>query len=132
MSEKRPSIIYAYVLIGFSLVILAVSMYMLTQALNAYSAGEISNFFVYGVMAAFGAVVSISTITQMRRKMVILHTMATKVLTTVLCASCGFKIVRGFSVGDYVTKEVGQCQQCKGPMRVDVIYAEEPKTKKKT
>ena len=56
--------------------------------------------------------------------------MAAKVLSVVICANCGFKVVRTFSTGDLLPKEVGQCQQCKGTMRVDVIYAEEPKTRK--
>jgi len=33
-------------------------------------------------------------------------------------------------MGDYVSKEVGQCQQCKGSMRVDLIYAEDMQPKK--
>jgi len=60
----------------------------------------------------------------------VLQTLAAKVLSVVVCANCGFKVVRTFSVGDYVAKEVGQCQQCKGNMRVDTIYAEDLKPKK--
>ena len=62
----------------------------------------------------------------MRRRMVALQTLATKVLTVVVCANCGFKVMRTFVSGDYVPKEVGQCQQCKGSMKVDTIYAEQP------
>jgi hypothetical protein len=105
-------------------------MWAMIQALNFYEAGEFPQFFVYGIMASVGTVLAISSITQMRRRMVVLRTLATKVLSVVVCANCGFKVVRTFSVGDFVPKEVGQCQQCKGTMRVDSIYAEEPKTKK--
>jgi hypothetical protein len=61
--------------------------------------------------------------------MMVLRSLAIKVLSVVLCANCGFKVVRTFSAGDYVAKEVGKCQQCQGAMRVDAIYAEEQKSK---
>lgn len=120
---------YAYSLIAFGLVILGISMYAMIKALTAYDAGEYSQFFVYGVMASVGTVLALSSITQMRRRMAVLHSLAVRVLSTVLCSNCGFKVIRSFSAGDFVTKEVGQCQQCQGKMRVDTIYAEEAKTK---
>ena len=128
--RNRPSTFYAYLLIAFGLVILAISMWAMVQALTYYEAGKFPEFFVYGIMASVGTVLAVSSITQMRRKMVVLHNLAVKVLSVVLCANCGFKVVRTFSTGDYVMKDVGQCQQCKGNMRVDQIYAEETKPKK--
>ncbi len=128
--SNRPSTFYAYLLIAFGLVILAISMWAMIQALTYYEAGQFPQFFVYGIMASVGTVLAISSITQMRRRMVVLQHLAAKVLSQVICASCGFKVVRTFSTGDYVLKDVGQCQQCKGTMRVDTIYAEEIKPKK--
>ncbi len=127
--SNRPSTIYAYLLIGFGLVILAISMWAMIQALGYYQQGQVPQFLVYGIMASVGTVLSVSSITQMRRRMVQLQTLATKVLTTVVCANCGFKVMRTFVTGDYVPKEVGQCQQCKGSMKVDSIYAEQPAKK---
>jgi len=101
----------------------------MVQALGYYQQGALPQFLVYGIMASVGMVLSISSITQMRRRMVALQTLATKVLTIVVCANCGFKVMRTFVAGDYVPKEVGQCQQCKGSMKVDTIYADQP-TKK--
>lgn len=126
---NRPSIFYAYLLIGFGLVILAISMWAMVQALDAYETGNFPQFFVYGVMASVGTVLALSSITQMRRRMAAFKTLALKVLSVVVCANCGFKVVRTFTSGDYIPKEVGQCQQCKGTMRVDTIYAEEPAKK---
>ncbi len=96
-------------------------------ALNYYQSGQFMQFFVYAVMGSVGMVLALSSITQMRRRMTVLQTLAARVLSVVICASCGFKVVRTFSVGDYVSKDVGQCQQCKGTMRVDTVYAEETK-----
>jgi len=124
----RPPTYYAYLLIAFALVVLGISFWAMIQALTYYEAGQFTQFFVYGIMASVGTVLALSSITQMRRRMVVLQALATKVLSTIVCANCGFKVVRAFTVGDFVPKEVGQCQQCKGSMRVDLIY-EEPKTK---
>jgi thiol:disulfide interchange protein len=126
---NRPPIYYAYLLIAFGLVILGISMWAMVRALGYYDTGDYAQFLVYGIMASVGTVLAISSITQMRRRMVSLQHLAIRVLSVVLCGSCGFKVVRTFSPGDFITKEVGQCQQCKGPMRVDLIYSEEPKAK---
>lgn len=130
MSNNKPPMVYAYLLIAFGLVILGISMWAMLQALSYYEEGQFPQFFVYGIMATVGTVLALSSITQMRRRMALLQSVAARVLSVVVCASCGFKVVRTFNVGDYVPKEVGQCQQCKGSMRVDTIYAEEPKQKK--
>jgi len=128
--SRRPSSIWPYVLIAFSLVILGLSMFALIQAMNAYQTGQYTQFIFFGLWALVGTVLAVSSITRMRQRMTFLQHMAAKVLSQVVCASCGFKVVRTFNLGDYVAKEVGQCQQCKGSMRVDLIYAEEPQSKK--
>jgi len=129
LSSKSPTF-WAYLLIAAGLVILAISMFVMIQALNYLQAGQYPQFLVYGIMAAVGTVLAISSITRMRQRMVYIQNIATKVLSQIICATCGFKVIRTFTVGDYVTKEVGQCQQCKGSMRVDLIYAEDLKPKK--
>lgn len=116
---------YLMIAVGFAL--LAASMFMLLQALSAYQTQNWSEFLTYGLMAVVGTVLGVSSITKMRQKMAILQHLAVRVLSVVICANCGFKVVRTFSSGDFIPKEVGQCQQCKGSMRVDSIYAEEPK-----
>lgn len=128
--NSKPTTLYAYLLIAFGIVILGISLWAMIQALGYYEAGQFAQFLVYGIMASVGTVLALSSITQMRRRMAALQTLATKVLSTIVCANCGFKVMRAFTVGDYVPKEVGQCQQCKGSMRVDLIYADDPKAKK--
>ena len=130
MSGKVPNSIWAYVLIAFSLVILGLSMFALLQAMNALQAGQTTQFIFYGLWALVGTVLAVSSITRMRQRMVFLQHVAVKVLSQIVCASCGFKVLRAFNTGDYVSKEVGQCQQCKGSMRVDLIYAEDTQPKK--
>jgi multidrug transporter EmrE-like cation transporter len=126
----KSSSFWAYILIAAGLVILAISMFLMIQAMNYLQAGQYPQFLVYGIMAAVGTVLSISSITRMRQRMAFIQHIAARVLSQIVCASCGFKVLRTFSPGDYVSKEVGQCQQCKGSMRVDLIYAEDMKPKK--
>jgi hypothetical protein len=105
-------------------------MLALFQAMSALQAGQTWQFIFYALWAVVGTVLAVSSITRMRQRMAYLQHVAAKVLSQVACASCGFKVVRAFNAGDYVTKEVGQCQQCKGSMRVDMIYAEDQQPKK--
>jgi len=130
MSNKGQSSFWAYLLVAFSLLILGLSMFALLQAMNALQAGNMTEFAFYGLWALVGTVLAVSSITRMRQRMVYLQHVAAKVLSQIVCASCGFKVIRAFNLGDYVSKEVGQCQQCKGSMRVDLIYAESPQPKK--
>ena len=46
------------------------------------------------------------------------------VYTIVECQSCHAKVKRAFAAGDYVTKEEGTCDACKGPRRISLIYSE--------
>jgi len=105
-------------------------MFALLQAMNALQAGQTTQFIFYGLWALVGTALAVSSITRMRQRMMFLQHIAVKVLSQIICASCGFKVIRAFNTGDYVSKEVGQCQQCKGSMRVDVIYADSPQPKK--
>lgn len=47
------------------------------------------------------------------------------VYTVVECQSCHAKTKRAFAQGDYVTKEEGVCEACKGTKRTAAIYSEE-------
>jgi hypothetical protein len=127
---NRQAMLFAYLMLLASAVVLVISLFAMYQAMNYFQSGQTGQFVVWGLMGAFGIVLSVSSITNVRKRMVYIQHVAAKVLSQVICASCGFKVLRTFSTGDYVTKEVGQCQQCKGSMRVDLIYAEDIKPKK--
>jgi hypothetical protein len=120
---------YGYLMVVFSIVILVWAVWAMYSAFNFQQQGNMESFYFYAVAGSVAIVLAVSSIMQMRRRMV-LQSMVTKVLSVVLCANCGFKVVRGFGEGDFVYKEVGKCQQCSGPMRVESIYAEEPPRKR--
>ena len=126
----RPATYWAYLLIAFSLIILGLSMVALFQAVGAMQSGNWMNFLFFSLWAVVGTVLAVTSITRMRERMVYLQRVAVKVLSQVVCATCGFKVVRGFNTGDYVSKEVGKCQQCQGSMKVDLIYADDQQPKK--
>lgn len=127
--EAKPSGMYSYLMVIFSVVILVWAIWAMYTAFNFQQEGNIESFYFYAIASSVAIVLAVSSIMQMRRRIVMLQRLATKVLSVVLCANCGFKVVRAFADGDFVYKEVGKCQQCSGTMRVETIYAEEPAKK---
>jgi hypothetical protein len=128
MEAKRSSM-YGYLMVIFSIVILAWAAWAMYNAFNFQQQGNMESFYFYAAASSVAIVLAVSSIMQMRRRIIMLQNLAVKVLSVVLCGNCGFKVVRGFAEGDFVYKEVGKCQQCSGTMRVDSIYAEEPAKK---
>lgn len=127
--EAKPSHFYGYLMVIFSIVILAWAVWALYSAFNFQQQGNMESFYFYAIASSVAIVLAASSLMQMRRRIQILRRIATKVLSVILCANCGFKVVRVFSEGDFVYKEVGKCQQCSGTMRIDSIYVEEPAKK---
>ena len=127
--EAKRSGMYGYLMVIFSIVILAWAAWAMYNAFNYQQQGNMESFYFYAAASSVAIVLAVSSIMQMRRRIRLLQSLAVKVLSVVLCGNCGFKVVRGFAVGDFVYKEVGKCQQCSGTMRVDSIYSEEPAKK---
>jgi hypothetical protein len=124
--SKTPARTYVYMVILFSVLVLAYSLYVLYSAIGYYQRGDTMNFY-YGIFASgVGIVLAISSFMHMRRRLLAIQRSILRVLTTVICEKCGFKIVRNFGVGDYVHRQVGKCQQCDGTMYITSVYAEEP------
>ena len=127
--EAKRSGTYSYLMVIFSVIILAWAVWAMYNAVNFQQQGNTENFYFYAAASSIAIVLAVSSIMQMRRRILLLQSLAVKVLSIILCANCGFKVVRAFTQGDFVYKEVGNCQQCKGTMRIDSIYAEEPPKK---
>lgn len=128
MEAKRGGV-YSYLMVIFSIIILAWAVWAMYNAFNFQQQGNTESFYFYAAASSVAIVLAVSSIMQMRRRILLLQSLAIKVLSVILCANCGFKVVRVFAEGDFVYKEVGKCQQCNGTMRVDSIYAEEPSKK---
>jgi hypothetical protein len=121
-----PAKTYVYMVILFSILVLSYSFYVLYSAIGYYEKGDSMNFY-YGLFAGgVGIVLAISSFMHMRRRLLAIQRSILRVLTTVICDKCGFKIVRNFGLGDYVQRHVGKCQQCDGMMFISSVYAEEP------
>ncbi|MGA2238697.1 MAG: hypothetical protein ABSG74_05755 [Candidatus Bathyarchaeia archaeon] len=127
--EAKRSGTYSYLMVIFSVIILAWAVWAMYNAINFQQQGNTENFYFYAAASSIAIVLAVSSIMQMRRRILLLQSLAIKVLSVILCANCGFKVVRAFTQGDFVYKEVGNCQQCSGTMRIDSIYAEEPPKK---
>lgn len=127
--ERKPSGTYLYLAVLFSILVLAYSLWVLYSSIASYQEGQLENFY-FGIAASFiGMALAISSLAATRKRMATLRSMGSRTLTTALCEKCGFKMMRVFSVGDYVHKEIGKCQQCDGMMAITSIYAEETKKK---
>ena len=123
---RSPARTYVYMVILFGFLVLSYSLYVLYSAIGYYQRGDTANFY-YGVFAGgVGIVLAASSFLHMRRRLLILQRSSLRVLTTVLCGKCGFKIVRNFGLGDYIHRQVGKCQQCDGTMFITSVFAEEP------
>jgi len=120
---------YSYLMVIFSIIILAWAVWAMYSALNFQQQGNMESFYFYAIASSVAIVLAVSSLMQMRRRILMLQSIAARVLSVVLCSNCSFKVVRAFAEGDFVYKEVGKCQQCSGTMRVDAIYAEEPARK---
>jgi hypothetical protein len=127
--ESKPSSSYSYLMVIFSIIILGWAVWAMYSAFNFQQQGNMENFYFYAIASSVAIVLAVSSIMQMRRRIVMLQRLATKVLSVVICGNCGFKVVRAFADGDFLYREVGNCQQCSGTMRVESIYAEEPPKK---
>ena len=47
-----------------------------------------------------------------------------EVKVQLLCEKCGFKEIRDFKEGDYISKKPGEkCEKCGGDMYIDIIYS---------
>jgi len=127
--ERKPAGTYLYLAVLFSLLVLAYSLWVLYSTVTSYQEGQIENFY-FGIIVSFtGMGLAASSLVATRKRILVLGSMASRTLTTVLCEKCGFKMMRLFSVGDYVNKQIGKCQQCDGIMTITSIYAEETKKK---
>ncbi len=127
--ERKPGETYLYLAVVFSLLVLAYSLWVLYSSISSYQEGQLENFY-FGIIASFiGMGLAVSSLAATRKRILTIRSMASRTLTTILCGKCGFKMVRLFSVGDYIHKEIGKCQQCDGTMTITSIYAEEMKKK---
>ncbi len=53
-----------------------------------------------------------------------------EIAVQLLCKNCGFKEIRKFKEGDYISKHTDKCAKCGGDMIIDLIFIEETTTKK--
>lgn len=127
--EKKPGGIYFFVAMAFSLLVLAYSLWILYSSISYYQQGQMESFYFSLLASSVGMLLAFSSLMHMRRRIAFLYSMTTRVLTTVVCEKCNFKLLRPFSSGDYVHKEAGKCQQCDGETVITSIYAEETKKK---
>ena len=106
------------------LIVLALSIVALMLSVNAFIVG---NEVIAGYLLIIGLIamaLSVYVLLQSRKRIANMKIEAPKVMTTVECKKCNFKSVREFQRGDYIFKELEDCQKCKDKMMVTAIYKE--------
>ncbi len=123
--EKRVRVALPMILI-FAIIIgiLAISFNYLYSAIDAFQRGNSDQALYFVLLGGTGIGISFY-ITYSIRKRTISQKPLPKVTTTSECKKCGFKSLRKFEKGDYVFKQVGNCQKCNEPMLITSIYAEQ-------
>ena len=113
------------------LIVLALSVVALMLSVNAFIVG---NEVVAGYLLIIGFIamaLSVYVLLQSRKRIASMKIEAPKVMTTIECRKCGFKSVREFQRGDFVFKDLDDCQKCNDKMIITAIY-KEVKEKEKT
>jgi len=106
------------------LIVLALSIVALMLSVNAFIIG---NEMIAGYLLLIGLIamaLSVYVLLQSRKRMARMKIEAPKVMTTIECKKCGFKNVREFQRGDFIFKELEDCQKCKDKMLITAIYKE--------
>lgn len=74
---------------------------------------------------SLGLGLSIYILYQMRKRRILrLKLRNPKITTTIECKKCNFKSMRDFQRGDFIFKEIEQCQKCNEKMLITAIYTE--------
>jgi hypothetical protein len=74
---------------------------------------------------SLGLGLSLYILYQMRRRRALrLKLRNPKITTTIECKKCNFKSMRDFQRGDFIFKELEQCQKCNENMLITAIYTE--------
>jgi DNA-directed RNA polymerase subunit RPC12/RpoP len=124
---KKMGRTYAYLVAVFSFIILAYSAWIITTALRTRSEEGGGNFYVNMMIGVLGLILALSSLSRLRGRIALMERELKKVRTVVVCLKCQMKMLRDFTAGDYVNKEVGECQQCGGRMIISSIYQEDEK-----
>ena len=106
------------------LIVLALSIVALMLSVNALFLG---NEVVAGYLMIIGFIamtLSVYVLLQSRKRIASMRIDAPKVMTTIECKKCGFKSVREFQRGDFVFKDLDDCQKCEDKKIITAIYKE--------
>lgn len=118
---------YAYLVAVFSFIILGYSAWIIATAFKTRSEGVGANFYVNMTVGILGLILALSSLSRLRGHIALMERELKKVRTVVECIKCQMKMLRDFTAGDYVNKEVGECQQCGAKMVISSIYQEDGK-----
>jgi ribosomal protein L37E len=90
---------------------------------------NIMDYILIGSMIVLVIAFTITSRSQRSKKLLVKKP---KIKTELICSSCGFKEIREFHEGDYISKDTDEkCKRCGENMKVNLIYSIEETKKKK-
>ncbi len=115
---RIPSRVWIILLSAIVLSLIAIGL--ATYFVEAFP--EISGYLL--ILGAIGIIFSLYSLIQVRRRIIRTRIQSPPITTTIECKKCGYKNVREFQRGDFIFKEVDQCQKCNDKMLITAIFRE--------
>ena len=79
--EAKKSSTYSYLMVIFSIIILAWAIWAMYSAFSFQQQGNMDSFYFYAAASSVAIVLAVSSIMQMRRRVILLRNLAVKVLS---------------------------------------------------
>ena len=128
MSKATPNSVtrtssFAMIILFITLALSLMSLVLAVFLNFTYGQEVIAGYLT--LAGSLGLGLSLYILYQMRRRRTLrLKLRNPKITTTIECKKCNFKSMRDFQRGDFIFKELEQCQKCNENMLITAIYTE--------
>lgn len=117
---------YLYVVILFSTLVLAYSIWIIVSSIQARMEGKTEGFYFGLIAGIIGIGLALSSLLRLRGRLILISKEEGRMVTVIECPTCNIKTVREFQKGDYINKRLEKCPRCEGDKIITSIYMEKP------
>ena len=117
---------YLYVVILFSTLVLAYSIWIIVSSIQARMEGKTEGFYFGLIAGIIGIGLALSSLLRLRGRLILISKEEGRMVTVIECPTCNIKTVREFQKGDYINKRLEKCSRCEGDKIITSIYMEKP------
>lgn len=127
-SAQKPASYIVYIFLILVLGALSIALYYTFEAFLSFGTGLNQEGFYQLTIGLLGVIMSMYMFMQFRKRLTLVRAPPPRSMITIIeCKKCGLKRLRKFAKGDFVLKNVENCEKCNIPMVITGIYAEEAK-----